>query len=45
MEITAAEGGWEKVRLLFAQNEEGILKETQLTSGAVGLRQILLEIE
>lgn len=39
-EITAAEGGWEKVRLLFAQIEEGILKERQLTSGAVGLRSI-----
>lgn len=41
----AAEGGWEKVKLLFGPNDEGILGETQLTFAAAGLRQILFGSE
>lgn len=45
IQIKAPEGGLEKVKLLFGQNEEGLLRETQLTFGAAGLRKILLESE
>lgn len=44
-QIKAVEGGWEKVKMPFSQNEEAILGETQLTFGAAGLRQILFESE